>query len=315
MWGLCALKEQRMMTELIEGFGIDTVMRECPPIELGYMAHYMSLDGGCNSMSRRMAASAVSRMVEDGAAEVDVESLLVALRVFTDRDFAARKETDCSSELDWGLLVPALRALSSREALERISTQDLINCLLGTGIARGFEVAPEVLGVFLKTAAERLGTTDKALNLEYRAKIYRAACRNILRDNEDAARARESVAANFDDGKVLAQLPLAICMSDVLSPALHSQVEDSGRRERIAVACVRDILNPMARDDWFLLSLDELTIVAKACFDAAMASVPGWLREEGMPAYLGVLLAIGRSRREEVAHRGMGYVNLRGAPV
>ncbi|KAF4681768.1 hypothetical protein FOZ60_011589 [Perkinsus olseni] len=214
-----------------------------------------------------------------------------------------------------GLLVPALRALSSREALERISTDDLINCLLGTGIARSFEVAPEVLGVFLKTAAERLGTTDKALNLDDRAKIYRAACRNILVDNEDAARARESVAANFDDGKVLAQLPLAICMSDVLSPALHSQVEDPGRRERIAVACVRDILNPMTRDDWFLLSLDELTIVAKACFDAAMASVPGWLREEGMPAYLGVLLAIGRTRREEVAHRGMGYVNLRGAPV
>ncbi|EER01638.1 hypothetical protein Pmar_PMAR002107, partial [Perkinsus marinus ATCC 50983] len=30
---------------------------------------------------------------------------------------------------------------------------------------------------------------------------------------------------------------------------------------------------------------------------------------------LGVLLAIGRSRREEVVHRGMGYVHLRGAPV
>ncbi|KAF4689985.1 hypothetical protein FOZ60_000904 [Perkinsus olseni] len=245
MWGLCALKEQRMMTELVEGLGIDTLMRECPPIELG-MA-----EGGAAEVDVEVLGYSQSdsgNFLEEGSvffgqelAEIwgremnkfvekrflKVSSLLVALRVFTDRDFAERKETDCTTELDWGLLVPALRALSSREALEKISTDDLINCLLGTGIARSFEVVPEVLGVFLKTAAERLGMTDEALSLEDRAKVYRAACRNILVDNEDAARARESVAANFDDGKVLAQF---ICR-----PAIAQAVERETARLKSAV--------------------------------------------------------------------------------
>ncbi|EER07161.1 hypothetical protein Pmar_PMAR008595 [Perkinsus marinus ATCC 50983] len=207
MWGLCALKDHRKMTELVEEVGFDSLLRGCPPVELGYIAHYMSVDRGSSRLSTRLAGEAAYRMVQGGEV-ADIGSLLVALRVFTDRNFAERAGADDLADFNWTLLVPALRVLSSPEVLERIGNEDLINCLLSAGIAKSFENAPKILAVFLKVAEERLQGTDEVESLEDCGKVYRAACRNILGDDGDAARVRESMGSKFEDGKLLMKIPI-----------------------------------------------------------------------------------------------------------
>ncbi|KAF4655600.1 hypothetical protein FOL47_009357 [Perkinsus chesapeaki] len=308
MWALCALKDHNKMADYVASVGLEKLVCGCPPIELGYMAHYMAREKGCNKISRRMAASAVSRMAMEKVENV-TESIVVALRVFTDMDYAAREKDEDLPELDWSLLLPGLCYLS--EDISKITTNDLMNCLLGTGIVKSFEGAPEILGIFLKESLKRLEEGD----LEGYAKVYRAACRNILAQNEDSSEVRKVTFEKFMEPGMIKRIPMSVCLSDILAPSLHSQIEDASRREDISIICIRDIFNLMNRDDWSLLSLDELTIIAKACFEASLATKSGWLREEGMPSYLGALLAIGRTKRDEVAHRGLGYVNLRGAPV